>query len=109
MLLWQATVNIECLCALICDCGVAPTKLMHIFSQARLCATPDVSQTRAQSTMAGPPSQRHLRHSEQLPAQGKKNEPPGGGSGVNREASNGVDRIHSDPENWMKRIVQLIG
>jgi hypothetical protein len=44
-----------------------------------------------------------------LPAQGKKNEPPGGGSGVNREASNGVDRIHSDPENWMKRIVQLIG
>src|SRR5262249_31302679 len=72
MLLWQATVNIECLCALICDCGVAPTKLMHIFSQARLCATPDVSQTRARSTMAGPPSQRHLRHSEQLPAQARK-------------------------------------
>jgi hypothetical protein len=40
---------------------------------------------------------------------GQKKEPPIGGSGVNREASNRVDRIHSDPEDWMTRTVTPIG
>src|SRR5262245_52337424 len=46
----------------------------------------------------------HSRHGARPAAcRIKKNEPPWGGSGVNREASNGVDAIHSGPENWIAR------
>jgi hypothetical protein len=38
-----------------------------------------------------------------------KKEPPGGGSGVNREASNRAAENRSDPEDWIALIMQGIG
>jgi len=37
-----------------------------------------------------------------------KKEPPGGGSGVNREASNRAAENRSDPEDWMTWRMQDI-